>query len=97
MQRAARGGIQPADEIEEGRLARPGRAQQHHEFTLGQIKVHAAQRMHRGMTGAIGLGQPPGDDQRGRMGVGLGRVRHAAPSNADPDRSATRVRRVSTF
>ena len=70
---AGAGRIEAAEDVEQGGLAAARGAQQHHEFTGPQVQVDAAQRRHFDLAHAVGLGQPPGAEDRDRLaGAGHG-------------------------
>ena len=53
------GGIEPAQDVEQGRLAAAGGAQQHDEFAAGNVQVDFVQGAHGNVAAAVGLAQAP--------------------------------------
>jgi hypothetical protein len=60
--------IESAQNIEQGRFAAAGRAEQHHQLAAKEIEVDATQRLHRDFTHVVSLGEAACDEDR--MGGG---------------------------
>ena len=48
--------IEAAEDVQQGRFAAAGRAEQHHQFAAVQIEVDAAQRLHLDLAHGVDLG-----------------------------------------
>ena len=58
------GRVEPAENVEQRRLAGARRPEQHDEFALIDVEVDVAQRMHRDLAHGIDLAQPARDEDR---------------------------------
>jgi hypothetical protein len=77
--RASRCAIETAHDVEQGRLATSGGAEQHNEFALGQYEINTAQCMDGPMAFSVDLRQPGHAKGGGRSGFGGG---HGHASNS---------------
>ena len=59
-----RGHVEAAQDVEQRRLARTGRSQQHDELAAEQIEIDTAERMDRDLAHFVGLGHSPRREDR---------------------------------
>src|SRR5512140_744693 len=76
--RAARRGIQPAENVEKRRFPASGGTEQHEQLSAVEIQVKRAKRLHDDVAGSIDLGEPPREEHPSEVdaamfGVGQGR------------------------
>ena len=71
--RAARGHIQTAQNIEQRALAAAGRTEQHDELARVQLQVDAPQRVHVDLAHVVDLGQVAGREHDLGLPIGTGR------------------------
>jgi hypothetical protein len=74
VQRALARHVQPAQDVQQRRLAAARGAEQHDEFTAAHVQVDVVQRAHRDLAGAVGLGEGAGAEERLVIGGGHGLV-----------------------
>src|SRR5690606_25846274 len=55
--RAARGHVEPPEDVEQRGLAAAGGAEQHDELAALDVEIHVAQRVHLDFAGHVGLGE----------------------------------------
>ena len=56
--------VEPAEDVEQRRLAAAGRAEQHDKFAFANVEIDRAQRMHLDFARPINLRQPARDKHR---------------------------------
>src|SRR5690606_22078580 len=67
-ERAGGRAIEPAEDVQEGRLAAPRRAEKDHELPWGEAHVHRPQRVHTHASHLVDLGDPTGFEERAGRG-----------------------------
>jgi len=70
---AVGGRVQPAQDVQQRRLAAARWAEHHHELAAAQLQVDAAQRLHLDIAHGVDLGQPLGAEDD----LALRRIVHA--------------------
>jgi len=89
---ATRGCIEGPDDVEHRRLAGAARPEHHHEFPAWDPERHVLEGVHRGVPGAVGLGEVLGADGVAGRSVDGGARCHVLAhfSTVDPGRASHR-------